>query len=135
MEIQVAETHPPGAGRKMGKIVAADGQHFYAYPDMLARMQTNRCYAVKTESWDDKGGRGKLYKITEATPINGAAPSHPPQQQTSGQVSRGYFDEAAFTGHAVAAMILKGEIDPRSQRQATEATRMWRDIWRATSGN
>lgn len=133
MLIEVKEIHPSPGERKPAKVVAMDDKTYDIWPENLTGIIAGRSYEVETKSrpWNGR----TFYTITKATPVNGAAPSPPPQQQTSGQVSRGYFDEAAFTGHAIAAMILKGEIDPRNQRQATDATRMWRDIWRATSGN
>lgn len=140
MEIQVTETHPPGAGRKMGTVVTADGQRFNAYPEMLANIQIGRRYAVKTESWDNKGRT--YHKIIEASPFNGPAPAangngvahsagngngHAP---AAGSVST----EAAFVREVLAALILKGDV-VYTKKSLYDATQLLRGLYAATFGN
>jgi hypothetical protein len=132
MLIEVKETHPPGAGKRVATVIAADGDRFDIWPEQLGNFRVGCRYEVETE---DREWRGRTFrKITKATPVSGAAS---PQQQSSGQVARSYFDEAAYAGHVVAALILKGDVvwNPQNPRQMAEATRVVRNVWRATSDN
>ena len=38
MIIEVAETHPPKTGKKLGTVKTADGQSFGIWPDKLQRV-------------------------------------------------------------------------------------------------
>ncbi len=137
MEIQVQETHPPGAGRKMGKVITADGQQFYAYPEIIANLQVGRRYDVKTDSWEDRGR--KNHKITEAAPLNGA--SHAPagngaaarSADNGGPPNGGLSTEVAFVRELLKAFIAKGDV-AYEKRALYEATLELRALYGATFG-
>jgi hypothetical protein len=67
MIIQVAETHPPKAGKKLGTVKTATGDSFGIWPDKLSGLQVGRRYEIE---FDENEFNGRTYrKITKAQPV------------------------------------------------------------------
>lgn len=134
MLIDVAETHPPKIGKKVAAVIAADGQKYEIWPEMLAGIQVGRRYDADVEERDYQGR--KIRKITKATPA-GAAPA---QQEGSGQFARGRIsqgqisDEVYFVGKALHALIIKGDA-VYTKKSLYDATELLRGLYGATFGN
>jgi hypothetical protein len=71
MLIEITETHPPQFGKKVGHVVAADGEKFEIWPEKLAGLQVGGRYDVDVAEREYNGRTIK--KITKAPPANGAA--------------------------------------------------------------
>jgi hypothetical protein len=67
MIIQVAETHPPKAGKKLGTVKTATGESFGIWPDKLSGLQVGGRYEIE---FDENEFNGRTYrKITKALPV------------------------------------------------------------------
>ena len=71
MIIEVAETHPPKTGKKLGTVKTADGQSFGIWPDKLSGLRTGSRYEIEFE---ESEFNGRMYrKITKVLPVVGNA--------------------------------------------------------------
>jgi hypothetical protein len=131
MLIEIAETHPPGVGKKVAHVVAKGGDKFEIWPEKLASLQVGARYDVDVAERDYNGRT--IRKITKATaaPANGVA-----HHDGDGQVARrsNAPGESEFVARVLAALILKGEV-ANNKRQLFEATEMLRGLWGATFGS
>ena len=59
MIIQVAETHPPKTGKKLGTIKTASGESFGIWPDKLAALQVGGRYQIEFDE-NEFNGRTSL---------------------------------------------------------------------------
>src|SRR6476620_6069237 len=76
MIIQVAETHPPKAGKKLGTVKTVTGESFGIWPDKLAGVQVGGRYQIE---FDENEFNGRTYrKITKVHPAEAAEPSAAP---------------------------------------------------------
>lgn len=135
MLIEVTETNPAPAGRKMAHVKAKDGQEFEIGPEKLAVVRIGMRYDVETQ---DREWNGRtIRKITKATPA-GTAPSAAFARQTAPAASlavAGTSGEAEFVGRVLAALILKGEV-VNTKKGLADATLMLRGLWKyAEFGN
>jgi hypothetical protein len=127
MLIEIAETHPPGYGKKVAKVVAAGGQEFEIWPEKLASLQVGGRYDVDVAEREYNGRT--IRKITKATPANGAA-----KPTANGNASTGATSgETEFVATVLAALVMKGEV-ANNKRQLFDATEMLRGLWGATFG-
>jgi hypothetical protein len=63
MIIEVAETHPPKTGMKLGTVKTADGQSFGVWPDKLSGLRVGNRYEIE---FDESEFNGRTYrKITK----------------------------------------------------------------------
>ena len=72
MLIEVAETHSPQQGKKVGHIKTRTGQTFEVWPDKLAGFQIGGRYRIEVAEREYQGRT--IRKITKAQPADGAAP-------------------------------------------------------------
>ena len=71
MIIEVAETHPPKTGKKLGTVKTADGQSFGIWPDKLSGLRVGSRYEIE---FDESEFNGRTYrKITKVQPVGGNA--------------------------------------------------------------
>jgi hypothetical protein len=127
MLIEIAETHPPGYGKKVATVIAKGGDRFEIWPEKLADLKAGARYDVDVEERDYNGRTFR--KITKATPVNGAAKpanGHAPTATTAD-------GEPEFVATVLAALIMKGEV-ANNKRQLFDATQMLRGLWGATFG-
>jgi len=100
--IQVAETHPPKAGKKLGTVKTATGESFGIWPDKLASLQVGGRYQIE---FDENEFNGRTYrKITKVHPAEAAEPSAAPTCDSEQQ-----FVSALLNG-AIAAGKLPGGV-------------------------
>lgn len=125
MLIEIAETHPPQNGKKVGAVIAKDGQRFEIWPEKLAGIVVGKSYEVTVADRDFNGRT--IRKILKATPAasNGATTRVAPTPVTG--------TESDFVGRALAALIAVGAV-ANDKRQLYEATLMLRGLWGATFG-
>jgi len=127
MLIEVAETHPPGYGKKVATVIAKGGDKFEIWPEKLADLRVGAKYDVDVAEREYQGR--KIHKITKATPANGAAkPANGPAP--AAMTADG---EPEFVATVLAALIMKGEV-ANNKRQLFDATQMLRGLWGATFG-
>jgi len=126
MLIEIAETHPPGYGKKVATVIAKGGDKFEIWPEKLADLRIGERYDVDVAEREYQGR--KIHKITKATPANGAAKpnGHAPAATTAD-------GEPEFVATVLAALIMKGEV-ANNKRQLFDATQMLRGLWGATFG-
>jgi hypothetical protein len=127
--IEVAETHPPLAGRKLAKVKARTGEEFNIWPDKLSALNVGQRYEVEIE---ENEFQGRTYrKIIKVTPVaaaivtNGAAPARVPAQQEG---------EQAFVTAALTALIRAGEIK-NDKAALWNATQLLRQLWQHSFGD
>jgi len=120
--IQIAETHPPKAGKKLGTVKTATGESFGIWPDKLSGVQVGGRYQIE---FDESEFNGRTYrKITkvqaaDATPAASTARSADGEQQ---------FVSALLNG-AIAAGKLQIQTDA-----LVSAIRTARAAWAQTFG-
>ena len=67
MIIEVAETHPPKAGKKLGTVKTAAGESYGIWPDKLSGLRVGSRYEIE---FDESEFAGRMYrKITKAQPV------------------------------------------------------------------
>jgi hypothetical protein len=128
MLIEIAETHPPGYGKKVATVVARGGDKFEIWPEKLAGLHVGARYDVDVDEREYNGRTIK--KITKATPANGASKPAANGSTAPAPVTSG---EPEFVARVLAALILKGEV-LNNKRQLFETTQMLRGLWGATFG-
>src|SRR6478752_7098831 len=73
MIIQVSETHPPKAGKKLGTVKTATGESFGIWPDKLTGLKVGARYQIE---FDENEFNGHTYrKITKVHPAEATAPA------------------------------------------------------------
>ena len=130
MLIEIAETHPPGFGKKVATVIAKGGDKFEIWPEKLADLKIGARYEIDVAERSYNGRTIK--KITKATPANGAAAPTGHSGQFAHSVSAP-GGEPEFVARVLAALILKGEVQ-NNKRQLLDATEMLRGLWGATFG-
>ena len=55
MIIEVAETHPPKTGKKLGTVKTADGQSFGIWPDKLSALRVGNRYEIEFDASEFNG--------------------------------------------------------------------------------
>jgi hypothetical protein len=124
MLIEITETHPPQFGKKMAHVVAAGGEKFELYPEVLAGLKIGGRYEIDIGERDYQGR--KIKKITKAAPVASApTTNHSGHTRSDG--------EAEFVDRTLAALILKGEVR-YSKQQLLDATDMLPALWGVTFG-
>src|SRR5262249_49010740 len=126
MLIEVTETHPPKAGKKVGTVVAAGGAKFEVWPEKLAGIHVGRRYEVDVEDREYNGRA--IRKITKATPVNGAANGKAPASTATAAAG-----EPECVARVLAALITSGQVAGDKQSLWT-ATQMLRQLWTHTFG-
>jgi hypothetical protein len=134
MLIEIQETHPAAPGKKMAAVVAAGGQRYGVWPEMLANLRIGGRYEVEVEAREYNGRT--FEKIVKAMPANGAAHTNGAASANGNTVTPAGASttdgEAEFVGRALAAFILKGEV-PMHMQRVLDATLMLREVWRITA--
>ena len=122
MIIQVAETHPPKNGKKLGTIKTAAGESFGIWPDKLAGLQVGGRYQIE---FDENEFNGRTYrKITRAQPVESSAP---PGNARSSDA------EQQFVCSVLNAAIAAGKLQ-LSAESLVAAIKTTRTAWRHTFG-
>ena len=124
MLIEIAETHPPANGKKVGAVVAKDGSKFEIWPEKLADLRVGGQYDVDIAERDFNGRT--IRKITKARPATTATNGHAPSAASAS-------GESKFVATVLVALIMKGEVT-NNKRQLFDATQMLRGLWGATLG-
>lgn len=75
--ITVAHIHPPEAGKKMGKVVATDGQVYWCWPGELGRYAEGETFEIGYKLGGNQGTLRSLVGFPKEAANNGSAP--PPQ--------------------------------------------------------
>ena len=71
--IEVAETHPPKTGKKLGTVKTAAGESFGIWPDKLSALRVGSRYQIE---FDENEFNGRTYrKITKVHAAEAAPPA------------------------------------------------------------
>jgi hypothetical protein len=126
MMIEIAETHPPQNGRKLGKVKTRSGQEFQIWPEKLAGLQVGQRYEVEVEQYEFNGRTN--HKITKARPVKDAPSSPAPAVAATPD---GREAERKFICDVLTAGVRSGSIafDAPNLRGAVALLRaLWRDV-------
>jgi hypothetical protein len=127
MLIEIAETHPPGYGRKSATVIAKGGQKFDVWPEQLADFRVGAQYEVELSKRQFKG---RTYQsITKARPAKGA----PAPAANGHDVIVPAPGEAQFVGAVLGGLCAGGAVK-NDKKQLYEATLMLRGLWGAAFG-
>jgi hypothetical protein len=128
MLIEIQETHPPGAGKKVATVIAKGGDKFEIWPEKLAGLHVGARYDVDVDEREYNGRT--IRKITKARPaatttINGNGAAAVATAPCAG--------EPQFVATILAALITAGEVKG-DKRALWDATKMLRLLYQHSFG-
>lgn len=131
--IEITAIRPPKEGKKMATVVAATGQSFHAFPNVIAKLKEGQFCEVDIEEteFNNRPFR-KITKAKEVMPTErGIISKSDPRPQPS--ATAGADQEVAFVTSTLNAFIAAGKVnlDARELGQATQLLRM---LWSHSFG-